>query len=111
MTKRLKEIYNKFWDFYQKTLTRRLLIGLYVGSMVWFIIFTVTNLLSIIGIDDIWLRTFLHDLPLMGAILALLVTLQIWGLLPQPTSSNLDVLNDFEVEQSVANHNVTETDE
>jgi hypothetical protein len=111
MTERLTEIFNNFSDFYKKTLIRRLVSGFFVGSIVWFILFIISNLLSFVANDDVWMGTFLHDLPLVGAILALLITLQIWGLLPQPTSSNLDDLNGFEVEQSLANPNVTETDE
>ncbi|MFW9906858.1 MAG: hypothetical protein ACFFFH_21315 [Candidatus Thorarchaeota archaeon] len=87
MTKKITEIYNNYSDFYQKSLFRRLLIGLFFGFFVWFSIFAVSVVLNFIGNDDIWLETFIHDLPLVGVILALLFTLQIWGLLPQPVNN------------------------
>ncbi len=87
MTERIAEFFNSFSDYYQKTLLRRLIVGSVVGSLFWFSIFLFSNILYFFQNDDIWLGTFQHDLPLVGAILALLVSLQIWGLLPQPVNN------------------------
>ena len=88
MNERIAGPFDNFSEFYQKSLIRRLIIGLLIGSSLWFTIFLVSNLFYFMQIEDIWFETFLHDLPLVGAILALLVSLQIWGLLPQPTNSD-----------------------
>ncbi|MFX0123943.1 MAG: hypothetical protein ACFFAE_09915 [Candidatus Hodarchaeota archaeon] len=87
MTERIVESLNHFSNYYQKTLLRRLIVGLVVGSLLYLSIFILTNILILMQNDTVWWGTFLHDLPLVGAILALLVSLQIWGLLPQPTDN------------------------
>lgn len=38
--------------------------------------------------ENIWLGTLINDLPGLGFILALLISLQIWGLLPQPVDNH-----------------------
>jgi hypothetical protein len=100
MTERIAESFNSFSDYYQKTLLRRLIVGSIVGSLLWFSIFLFSNILYFFQNNDIWLGTFLHDLPLVGAILALLVSLQIWGLLPQPTNDNQENKSKINAEKS-----------
>ena len=101
MTERITESFNSFSDYYQKNLLRRLIVGLVVGSLLWLSIFLFSTLLYSFQNNDIWLGTFLHDLPLVGAILALLVSLQIWGLLPQPMYDNQEIKRETEAEKPV----------
>lgn len=87
MSERLAEYFNSFSDFYQKTLLRRFVVGLVIGSLLWLSIFMFSNIFNFLQKDNVWWGTFLYDLPLVGAILAVLVSLQIWGLLPQPANN------------------------
>ncbi|UCE14498.1 MAG: hypothetical protein JSV04_04800, partial [Candidatus Heimdallarchaeota archaeon] len=57
-------------------------------SGIWISILIMTVLITIISDENIWLKTFINDLPGLGLILALLISLQIWGLLPQPMDTN-----------------------
>jgi len=85
MSEKIVEYFNSFSDYYQKTLLRRLIVGIILGSFLWVTIFLISNVLNFIQ-NDIWWEIFLHELPQVGAVLALIVTLQIWGLLPQPAN-------------------------
>lgn len=75
-----------FSDYYQATITRRLVVGLVIGILVWICIFAFALVLGIFVENNLWLKTVQLDLPGIGGIIALLVTFQIWGLLPQPSS-------------------------
>ncbi|UCG01210.1 MAG: hypothetical protein JSW11_16530 [Candidatus Heimdallarchaeota archaeon] len=92
MSSRVVEYFSNFSDYYQKTLLRRLIVGLIIGSILWLSLFLLSNILAIILDNNIWWDTFLYDLPLVGAIIALIVTLQIWGILPQPANTEDDHL-------------------
>ncbi|MFX1286726.1 MAG: hypothetical protein ACFFB5_24020 [Promethearchaeota archaeon] len=78
----------RFMKYYQQTLLKRFIVGIVAGLTLWFGIFITVIILDLVINDIIWWDTFLNDLPLIGAILALIVSLQIWGLLPQPASTD-----------------------
>mgnify|MGYP005811628013 CR=1 FL=1 len=62
------------------------------------------NILKIIQ-NDPWSEIFLRELPLLGVILALIVTLQIWGLLPQPTNDENEQLSSTTNKKNMDNEN------
>ena len=97
MSEKLVEYFNIFSAYYQKSLFRRIIVGFLIGSLLWGSILILSNILTIFQ-NDIWFEIFLHDLPLIGTILAFIVTLQIWGLLPQPTSKINENINGEEAE-------------
>jgi len=92
MSEKIVKYYSNFSDYYQKTLLRRLIVGFILGSFLWISVFLLASLLNVIQFD-LWWEIFLHELPLLGAILALIVTLQIWGLLPQPANEEDEQLS------------------
>lgn len=105
MSEKIVEYYSNFYDYYQKTLLRRLVVGFILGSFLWLSIFLLAKLLNIIQID-FWWEIFLHELPLLGAILALIVTLQIWGLLPQPANDEDKQLSSTTSKKNMGNENL-----
>ncbi|MHA2245935.1 MAG: hypothetical protein ACXADY_13315 [Candidatus Hodarchaeales archaeon] len=74
--------------YYKETPLRQVVMGLLVGGLLWFCFFTLTIILDFLINDDVWWETFIKDLPWLGGIMALLVSLQIWGLLPQPSNND-----------------------
>ena len=63
-------------------------MGLIVGSGIWISILIITIIIMLVSNENIWLKTLVNDLPGLGFILALIISLQIWGLLPQPVDSH-----------------------
>ncbi len=88
MKKKISGYFNSFTDYYEKSLIKRIFVGLIVGGFLWFCIFGITLIFDLFINDAIWWETFLKDLPFLGFILAILVSMQIWGLLPQPMNDN-----------------------
>lgn len=88
MKEKLSGYFDSFSEYYQKTFVRRTIVGLIVGGFLWFCFYGITIIFDLFIEDNILLETFLKDLPFLGVIFALLVTMQIWGLLPQPTNDN-----------------------
>ncbi|MFX0013900.1 MAG: hypothetical protein ACFE98_04870 [Candidatus Hermodarchaeota archaeon] len=88
MKDQISVLTKNFISFYQKTLLRRTLVGIITGIFLWLFFFVLANFFNLLIDENTWWDTFLYDLPLLGTILALLVTFQIWGLLPQPTNDN-----------------------
>ncbi len=77
-----------FSAYYKETPLRRVIVGLLLGGLLWFSFFTITLILDFSTNDTVWWYTFLKDLPWLGGVIALLVSLQIWGLLPQPANDD-----------------------
>ena len=75
-----------FSVYYKETLLRRVIVGFLVGGLLWFSFFTITLILDFSTNDTVWWDSFLKDLPWLGGVMALLVSMQIWGLLPQPAN-------------------------
>jgi hypothetical protein len=89
MKESFSNLYKSFSNYYQETTIRRLIVGLILGILLWFSFLAFTIIIDILTVNTVWWDTFLIDLPGIGVIAALLLTFQIWGLLPQPA-------NDFE---------------
>lgn len=83
MNQEITRYYSDFKEYYQGTSIRRFVIGLIVGILFTSLFFVISNLLRVISEDVLW-NTILNDLPVIGGILGLAITLQMWGLLPQP---------------------------
>ncbi len=88
MKEPFSNFFKSFSSYYQETTFRRLFVGLIVGIFLWFSFLAITIVIDILTLNTVWWDTFLIDLPGIGGIAALLLTLQIWGLLPQPPDGN-----------------------
>lgn len=87
---RIFQSYDDFLNYSQQTLPRRTFFGILVGFILWFSSFILSLLLDLIIGNNTWGSTFLHDMPGFGLILALIVTLDFWGLLPRPVVKNME---------------------
>ncbi|MFX0184430.1 MAG: hypothetical protein ACFE95_15215 [Candidatus Hodarchaeota archaeon] len=75
---------NKFTEYYKESLLRRFFIGIVMGGLLWGILLVFSILARPFFNNNIFFQTFLKDLPGIGLILGLLITLEIWGLIPHP---------------------------
>ncbi|MFX0050763.1 MAG: hypothetical protein ACFFAJ_04455 [Candidatus Hodarchaeota archaeon] len=79
---------NQFVAYYKESLVRRFFIGGILGGLLWggssFLSLIIRQLLT----TDTFLETLLNDIPGIGLIIGLLVTLEIWGLIPNPVLPN-----------------------
>ncbi|MFX0085132.1 MAG: hypothetical protein ACFFAU_05630 [Candidatus Hodarchaeota archaeon] len=75
-------------EFYKVNFLRRLIIGVLSGGMVGILFFAITYILELFLWDNAFNRTFLHDLPSIGVIIALIVSFEIFGFFPHPTTVN-----------------------
>ena len=94
-----------FTDYYQATILRRLVAGVIIGGLVWICIFIIALVMGVFIEDNLWLKTVQIDLPGIGGIFALLVSFQIWGLLPQPFINGEEQLS---TDTEIAKDEVTE---
>lgn len=88
MKEPFSNFFKSFSSYYQETTFRRLIVGLIAGLFLWFSFLAITIAIDILTINTVFWDTFVIDLPGIGGITALLLTLQIWGLLPQPKNDN-----------------------
>jgi hypothetical protein len=59
-----------------------------IGGLLWGILLVFSMIVRPFFNNNTFLQTFLKDLPGIGLIFGLLITLEIWGLIPHPTFIN-----------------------
>ncbi len=84
----ISKYFRQLSEFYKVNLLRRFIIGVLSGGMVGIVFLVITYMLELILWDDPFNRTFLHDLPSIGLIIALIVSFEIFGFIPRPTIVN-----------------------
>ncbi len=110
MKTKLLENLEAFSDYYQATVLRRLVVGFFIGGILWigFVIFAI--IMGIFVEDNLFLKTVQLDLPGIGGIIALLVSFQIWGLLPQPLANGEEQLSsDSKIEKEEISEDLSST--
>ena len=115
MKEKLSGNLESFSVYYKETPLRRVIVGLLVGGLLWFCFITITLILDFSTNDTVWWDTFLKDLPWLGGVMALLVILQIWGLLPQPANDDdqlsIDSVKNIEDEDPMGDETIKEVAE
>ena len=100
-----------FSDYYQATVLRRLVVGLVIGGILWISIVIIAIVMGFFVEDNLFLKTIILDLPGIGGIIALLVSFQIWGLLPQPLANVEEELStDSKIEKEEIIEELTSTE-
>ncbi|MFW9855160.1 MAG: hypothetical protein ACFFFG_08860 [Candidatus Thorarchaeota archaeon] len=90
MFKLVSEYRIRFRSFYTQSRTKRFLSGITIVAVI-----TGTASLSSVILrilmqgDDLW-QSFMDDIPWIGLIVALIIALDIWGLLPSSTGNKQD---------------------
>ena len=77
----LTNIYSKT----QKNTVSKLYSGVIMGLLLFIIIVLVTIVIELVLGTEGWIGTFTHDFRALGIVAGLILTLEIWGLLPRPT--------------------------
>jgi hypothetical protein len=77
--------FHQLSEFYKVNLIRRLIIGVLSGGIISILFLGITFILELILWENAFNRTFLHDLPSIGLIIALIVSFEVFGLIPHPT--------------------------
>ncbi|MFX0171450.1 MAG: hypothetical protein ACFE9L_05975 [Candidatus Hodarchaeota archaeon] len=79
---------NQFVAYYKESYIRRFFIGGILGGLLWGASFVLSLIIRQLLNTDTFLETLLNDIPGIGLILGLLITLEIWGLIPNPVLSS-----------------------
>ncbi len=84
-----KQFYEPLTNLYSKTqknTVSKLYSGVIMGLLLFLVIVIVTiGIELLLGADD-WIGTFTHDMRGLGIVAGLILTLEVWGLLPHPTN-------------------------
>ncbi len=111
MKTKLLEYLEAFSDYYQATVLRRLVVGFFIGGILWIGIVIFAIVMGIFVEDNLFLKTVQLDLPGIGGIIALLVSFQIWGLLPQPLANEEEQLStDNKIEKGETSEDLISTE-
>ncbi len=84
MASNFEQYLHQFTDYYKKSLSRRIIIGLICGFLVWGILLIFSLIMKQV-FRDIYFQTLFNDVPGIGFIFGFVLTLEIWGLIPRPS--------------------------
>ncbi|MHA2293780.1 MAG: hypothetical protein ACXACK_16585 [Candidatus Hodarchaeales archaeon] len=110
MKMEITDYYNDFKEYYKVNPLRRFLIGLIVGILFGSSVYVISIFLRILSEDIFW-NSILNDLPGIGGILGLAITLQMWGLLPQPMSNENKQISNTSTENNENSFDENQIDE
>ena len=86
-----KQFYEPLTNLYSKTqknTASKLFSGIIMGLLLFLAIVIVTiGIELLLGADD-WIGTFTHDMRRLGIVAGLILTLEVWGLIPHLTKDN-----------------------
>jgi hypothetical protein len=78
------QIVSEINSFSERSPLHRFLSGILIGSFIWVVGLVISLRLNPFVGNNTFGETFLHDLPGIALIFGLVITLEIWGLLPRP---------------------------
>jgi hypothetical protein len=78
------QIVSEIQSFSERSPLHRFFAGILIGTFIWLIGLVISLGLNPFVGDNTFGETLLHDLPGIALIFGLVITLEIWGLLPRP---------------------------
>lgn len=90
MVSNFEHYLHQFTDYYKKSISRRIIIGGICGILVWGFLLIFSLIMKQVFLDTFF-QTLFNDIPGLGLIFGFVLALEIWGLIPRPSSDITEV--------------------